>query len=410
MGNGKNLIIASPNAALVADSGVPALLEQIRPAWKAKSLINRVQRLVAVDPSSACQRLLNAAIHDLKDKIVIAGIDIAREAAKQYKLPPLEGVEEIENYPTAKVIDLAYRMGLLSRPEWRRVSRCYEIRRDLEHEDDEYEAGVEDCVYIFKTCIEVILGRDPIHLLKVTDVKEIVEQSDPVTASETLVDDFAHAPQPRQTEIFKFLISIALDKDKSDIVQQNAFTILNALEAHVQNAVKLDVAQHLQTKIGRVKLERRHVRVAIASGALPYLRQNQLKDFYTDVLAQMKVVGTSWGAFNEHGELLRSFREVGGLRFCPEAIRKEILLWLVLTYIGTPGGRTSYGNIRNVFYSNTAAPIIREIIDESSSLIGDDIKALQKNKSVMALTSDKHIARRMESLIDIVDSDEDDSD
>jgi hypothetical protein len=40
-------------------------------------------------------------------------------------------------------------MGLLPRPEWRRVTRCYEIRRDLEHEDDEYEATVEDCIYIF---------------------------------------------------------------------------------------------------------------------------------------------------------------------------------------------------------------------------------------------------------------------
>lgn len=313
----------------------------------------------------------------------------------------------MEGYSTAKVIDLAFRMGLLSRPEWRRVSRCYEIRRDLEHEDDEYEAGVEDCVYIFKTCIEVILARDPIHLLKVTDVKDIIEESEPVTASESLVNDFASAPQPRQSEIVKLLIAIALDKSKSDIVQQNAFAVLKALEPHCHKQVTLEVAEHLQGKLGRGRLERRHVRVAMASGTLPYLRQSQLNDFYREVLAQMHQVGSDWSAYNQHGELLRSFREVGGLHYCPAEVRREILLWIVKTYIGTPGGRTSYGNIRNVFYSNTAAPTIREIISESGSLIRDDLHYIQgHHQDIAALAADKHIARRMEELIDIADADE----
>jgi hypothetical protein len=89
--------------------------------------------------------------------------------------------------------------------------------RDLEHEDDEYEAGVEDCVYIFTTCIEVILARDPIHLLRVTDIKVLIEQASAVVPSITLLEDYERAPQPRQEEICKFLISIALDKSQSDI-------------------------------------------------------------------------------------------------------------------------------------------------------------------------------------------------
>jgi hypothetical protein len=116
----KNAIIPMPNVELIQATNVPALLSKIRPSWQTKSLIDRVRRLLSVDPSSACQRLLNAAIHDLKDKVVIAGIDIAAEAAKQNKLPPVSNQEDVENYSTAKLIDLAYYMGLLSRPEWRR--------------------------------------------------------------------------------------------------------------------------------------------------------------------------------------------------------------------------------------------------------------------------------------------------
>jgi hypothetical protein len=204
-----NLVQAS-RTELVKASQVPALLDSVRPAWRSKSLVNRVRALFEVDPSSACQRLFNAALHDLREKISIAGLDIAGEAARQNGLPPITKAEDIENYPPAKLIDLAYRIGLLSRPEWRRVHRCYEIRRDLEHEDDEYEAGVEG-VYIFATCIEVILSRDPIHLIRVTDIKALVEQASAVAPSITLLEDYERAPQPRQEEICKFLISIALD-------------------------------------------------------------------------------------------------------------------------------------------------------------------------------------------------------
>jgi len=135
-----------PSVSLVRASEVPALLLQVRPAWQARNLIARVKSLIQIDPSSACQRLFNAAVHDLREKLVIAGIDIARDAARQHKLPPVEKPEDIENYSTDKLIELAFRVGLLTRSEWRRLTRCYEIRRDLEHEDDEYEAGIEDCV------------------------------------------------------------------------------------------------------------------------------------------------------------------------------------------------------------------------------------------------------------------------
>jgi hypothetical protein len=121
---------------------VAGLMARVRPEWQAKSLIERVHRLLPTDPSSACQRLLNAAVHDLREKVVVAGLDIAEQAGRQPKLPPVTKAEDVENYPTDKLLDLAFHMGILTHPEWRRMKRCYEIRRDLEHEDDQYEAGV----------------------------------------------------------------------------------------------------------------------------------------------------------------------------------------------------------------------------------------------------------------------------
>lgn len=395
-------LVPNPAFVQIEASQVPGLLVRIRPQWKAKSLIERVQKLLAADPSSACQRLFNAAMHDLKEKIVIAGVDIAREAAQQNKLPPVNTAEDIENYSTSKIIDLAYRMGLLSRADWRRVSRCYEIRRDLEHEDDEYEAGIEDCVYIFQTCIEAILSRDPIHLLKVTDVKEIVEQPNFATPDAALLEDFEHAPQPRQVEILKFLTSKALDLKQPDVVQQNAYSLLGYLRGKAKTQSITAIGEHLQEKIGR-NLDLRHARVAHVVGAAPYLRKAARRSFFEAFLEQMRQVGFRWTAHAQHGELLRTFLEVGSFEFCPEEQRGDILIWLIRLYIGEPGGVTSYGNLRHVYYSNSGSSLFKEILENHRDVIREEMRDLKKEKGIRSACENKHVARRFETLLDLVD-------
>jgi len=98
-------------------------LAQIRPVWQATPLVGRVIKLLPVDPSSACQRLLNAACHDLRSKIRTLGLDLAKDVAKTFGLPTVNSDEELEDYPTARLFDLAYRSGLLTRPEWQKFRR-----------------------------------------------------------------------------------------------------------------------------------------------------------------------------------------------------------------------------------------------------------------------------------------------
>jgi len=400
MSNGQELI-PNANMEIIEASGVNALLLQIRPHWQAKNLIQRVTKLLHVDPSSACQRLFNASIHDLREKILFAGFDIAAEAAKQHKLPPISSAENIENYSTLRMIDLAYRMGLLSRPEYRRILRAYDIRKDLEHEDDEYEAGVEDCVYIFRTCVDVILSKDPIELIKLTDIKEIVERSEATTLNESLLEEFSHAPEPRQMEIYKFLISSSLNVELPDVVRHNCYMALYSLKSLAHSQVLITCAREFVQRIGKRGPTLIEARVAYGSGLLPYLKQAQIKDFYDSYFSEMTKVGYSWGAHNSHGELLRNLEEIGGLEFCPEESLGQYVEWLVLCYIGSSGGRTSYGNVRNVFYSNVGAPIALNLLKIKSRNFYPIVAALEKgSKSVRYATSDEHVARRFNSILD----------
>ena len=400
----ENSLITATNKEVVEASGVNNILTQIRPQWQAKKLIQRVNRLIYVDPSSACQRILNASIHDLKEKIIIAGIDIAEEAAKQHKLPPVKTDEDVENYSVYTTISLAYRMGLLSRPEYKRLSRAYDIRRDLEHEDDEYEAGVEDTIYIFKTCIDVILSKDPIHLLKITDIKDIVEESTPTTLSQDIIDDYEHAPQPRQYEIYKFLLSMALNTEQPDIVRENSYTALFTIKDLTQKKVILDSAKDMITKIGRKPLQLLEARVAYASGIFPYLKKSQIKDFFLAYYNLLDKTGYHWSNHTSHGEVLRNFKEIGGLEFCPSETLSDIVEWLTLCYIGVSGGYGDYGRNRKVFYSNSGAPLSFDILVNSPKDIKDTLEKLKiKSEPIKLLTADKHIDRRFQKILDNIE-------
>ena len=310
--------------------------------------------------------------------------------------------EDVDNYSTAKLIDLAYRMGLLTRPEWRRLTRAYDIRRDLEHEDSEYEAGLEDLIYIFKTCIEAVLSKDPVSLIKVSEVKQVVEAAGPAAADLQLLEDYEHAPDTRQLEILRFLLSTTLNNDEPELVRQNALAMLSSLATSTRNAVKVELAKQLQDRLARKPLSDLHVRVAHAAGVLPYLRRAQRTSFFREYLDGLQRVGFHWKSHASHGTILRRLGEYGGLASIPDDELRAIVKWLVLCYIGEPGGYGA-GINRDVFFSNSAAPLIEQLFAEAPDVPRDIVVDLSEDKDVKrACARGTAVARRYQELLDIV--------
>lgn len=373
-------------------------LNSIRPIWKGKKLIQRVAALLPVDPSSACQRLFNAAIHDLKEKIVVMGADLAKDIANNYKLPIVNSDDDIFNYSTSKTIDLSYRIGLLNRADWRRMHRCYEIRRDLEHEDNEYEAVPEDCIYIFKSTIDTVLSKDPIALLKITDVKQVVENPTALTISEQFLEDYKGAPTLRQKEIAQYLIAIAYDAKQPDIVRENCVELMRHISKFTNTQVVIDTAKILEERLGRNPIDLLTAKLGHATSASSYFKKVKLKDYYNFLLTEIKTASNDWA---KQAEIMSTIEDIGGLKYCPDEKYYEILEELVLIYIG----EESYGpycNIRKVFYSNGAAPIVFRVLQEDGKKIVSHLEQMRdKNTRVKKQISNIYVQRRFEQLLDI---------
>jgi hypothetical protein len=95
---------------------------------------------------------------------------------------------------------------------------------------------------------DIVLSRDPVEILRVTDVKNLIEAPDRVTPSPDYLADYARAPEIRQPEIGLYLTSSALDPKQPDVARQNAVEALRKLEPLTLNAVKIELGKHLQEK------------------------------------------------------------------------------------------------------------------------------------------------------------------
>ena len=270
----------------------------------------------------------------------------------------------------------------------------------MEHEDDQYEAGIEDCVYVFRTCIEIVLSKDPIAPLKVADVKDIIESPSHVTLSTDTVSDYQSAPDLRQVEIYKLLISTAGDEKKPDIVRQNAIEALRSLRMNTRKAALAEIGTHIQEKLKTRDVKTEDMKIAAAGGFSAYLKQSKVKDYLSGFINQIKRIGYDWRKYDEHRKIFDDLEDIGGTQVFPASLRPQMVEWMVLCYIGEPGGY-GVGIHRPVFYSNSAAPKIEAIFRELGNELAGDLELAAKSKLVKAALTDPHIARRLEKLRDL---------
>jgi hypothetical protein len=186
-------------------------------------------------------------------------------------------------------------------------------------------------------------------------------------------------------------------------VRQNAFAVLRALAGLTRDAVRVLLAKHLQDRLGRQPLTETVVRVAHGAGVLPYLRKAQRLSFFRAYNERLQRVGYHWKSHASHGALLRALEEYGGLASIPDDELKVTLKWLVLCYVGEPGGYGA-GLNRRAFYSNSAAPLVESLIKESSDAVREPLAELANEREIKrALSASDSVARRYQDLLDLVE-------
>jgi hypothetical protein len=250
--------------------------------------------------------------------------------------------------------------------------------------------------------VDFILANDPVQIIKLTEIKSIVESPSLVSLDHAVIEDYEQAPNPIQTEISQFLISTSLDNKHPDIVRQNCYIALATLNSYTNRNTILECAQHFVDKrLGRRTPLLGEMRVANSSGILPYLRSAHVNSFYPSYLDRLDSTGYHWENNNKHGELLRDLKEVGGTTFCnDQVIKDKIIEWLILCYIGEPGAYGYHGRNRQVFFTNSGAPLSFELLEEDEKISVTDVnRIVHASTTIRKQIASKYVMRKLQEIL-----------
>ena len=125
--------------------------------------------------------------------------------------------------------------------------------------------------------------------------------------------------------------------------------------------------------------------------------------FYTEIGDKLLKISPDWGGYQRHRDPLNEIEDYGGLAVIPDDQLQRILRWLVICYLGEPGGYGQWGRNRTVFYSDAAAPIIERLIKGGDTRVRPLLEACEKDKKIAAAMNHQPIGRRFERLLDIID-------
>jgi len=196
-------------------------------------------------------------------------------------------------------------------------------------------------------------------------------------------------------------ITAAIERAANGFLEDDLRGVKRIPYDRARKSAQAQVGQYMQELLRNKPADLADMKIAAAAGITAYLKQAKVRQFFSEFAERFRKIGHSWGNYSQHGKILDEFEDVGGLDAVPSDVRVSIVLWMVRCYIGEPGGY-GMGINRPVFYSNVGAPRIEAMFRQAGDTISEEFEKAANEKVVKAAVSDKHIARRLERLRDLI--------
>lgn len=375
-------------------------LLKLREPWRSSRLIERVERLVLVDHSCACQKLFNTAIWDIKDKLGDWGEDFVYKIAHSPRNTN-RGIENtIEGLSTTELLNLSYKSKLLKFEQWEMMTECYQIRCKLEHEDKRFEVNSLETEKFFNVCINEVLNVEKIEIETIDQFEYLYDTSRIAVPSKVLIDSFAEWSKSKRERTIMFLLDLATDSSISVSVRHNSRTSLMFLRTHLTDDLKKAIAnrysdpniQHIDSDL---------LETLRCIDVLRLIDRSSNSKFFESVYVAMNEVGEEWYKGIKQVEVLQSFTELGSLDECPNRHKVNIFNWLALTFIGQDSGNTAYVSDRNVYFDKDASSFIQRLIREAHFISDRMINDLLLDEIISVRIENSFIAARFERFIEL---------
>ncbi len=322
---------------------------------------------------SAIGSYWNSIVDDLRNKIIHRSLDLFNKEVEPRK--KIKKYEDFQDYVTDnELIEGAYKIGVLSWEGRKLMHQCRETRNMFHGHPKSSDPGLLKVLNLISDCNRYVLSQEfPPSIIDISTYLNQMDSSD-YSRNRIAVDQaFTDLPSIYKTELAnRFFASYAGDSISSDL-RGNIEFCAPVLWTSLSKDDKKQIGKSFDKLMveGDSKKIARGLDFVVLVDCMMYVSGASRRMIIEPMVTEL---GDSLDSWDDEARICRQLKPLS--RFVPQELKHSFVTSLTRTFVGKKG--SSYRYSRSDFYSDSAAPLVKEMFEsfdsESSDIFVEIIK------------------------------------
>lgn len=327
---------------------------------------------------SAIGAYWNAVVDDIRQKIIHRSLDLFNKEVNPKK--KIERYEDFQDYITDNdLIEGAYKIGVLSWEARKLMHQARETRNMFHGHPKSSDPGLLKVLNLISDCNKYVLSQEfPPSIIDISTYLAQMDSPD-FARNQIAVDQaFADLPAVYKTELSNRFYTTYASENISSALRGNIEFCAPILWSSLTKDDKKQIGKRFDKDIvegDSKKINRALGYVKLVSG-LMYVSSASRKVVIEPLVKALSSALDDWDKETSLAKQLQPFA-----RFIPDDLRSTFVEAITRSYVGYKGSSHSYA--RTNFYSDGAAPYIKEMFQSFDSTATDCFVDVVKSDAVL---------------------------
>jgi len=327
---------------------------------------------------SAIGSYWNAVIDDLRQKIIHRSLDLFNKEVNPKK--NIVQYEDFQDYVTDNdLIEGAYKIGVLSWEGRKLMHQCRETRNMFHGHPKSSDPGILKVLNLISDCNKYVLSQEfPPSIIDISTYLNQMDSPDYARNKIAVDQAFTDLPSVYKTELSnRFFTSYTGDTISSDL-RGNIEFCAPILWSSLTKEDKKQIGKRFDKLIvegDQAKIDKGLDYINLVSGMM-YVNAASRKIIIEPLVMELHESLDDW---DREARVSKSILPLS--RYIPEELQATYVSAITKTFVGYQG--SSYRYSRSDFYSNAAAPLIKEMFHSFDSSSTDIFVEIVKTDSVL---------------------------
>lgn len=351
--------LMSPEEASLVSKEIVNVREEVRDC---PYLEEALRVLTVKGYRSAIGSYWNAVIDDIRQKVIHRSLDLFNKEINPKR--KIEKYEDFQDHVTDHdLIEGAYKIGVLSWEARKMMHQARETRNLFDGHPKSSDPGLLKVLNLISDCNKYILSEEyPASIIDISAYLTLMDSAD-FTRNHIAVDQaFVDLPAVYKSELSNRFYSTYISESISSDLRGNIEFCTPILWGALTKEDKKQIGKRFDKEIvdGDAKKIQRALNYIQIVGGMMYVSGASRKIIVEPLVSSLTASLDDW---DKESLLVRQLEPFA--RFMPSELLPTFVEAITRTYVGYKGSSYSYS--RKNFYSNGAAPYIKEMFESFDS-------------------------------------------